>query len=84
MGHFSFSIYYNIYHKFCPNVQWYGRDAKVDNVFGKKTRYKGGVLALGRDKGGPLRGRIAGMGGLGRVRIIYICTYIYIYISTDK
>ena len=72
MGLFSFFIYYNIYYKFCPNVQWYGR------VITCRCPDKGGVLAPGRDKGGPLRGRITGMGGLGRVRIIYICVYTYI------
>ena len=74
MGLFSIFIYYNIYYKFCPNVQWYGR------VITCRCPDKGGVLAPGRDKGGPLRGRIAGMGGLGRVRIIHICTYIHLYI----
>ena len=74
MGRFLFFIYYNIYYKFCPNVQGYGR------VITCRCPDKGGVLAPGRDKGGPLRGRITGMGGLGRVRIIYICTYIHIYI----
>ena len=72
MGLFSFFIYYNIYYKFCPNVQGYGR------VITCRCPDKGGVLAPGRDKGGPLRGRITGMGGLGRVRNIHICTYTYI------
>ena len=70
---FAFFIY-NIFYRFCPNVQGYGR------VITCRCPDKGGVLAPGRDKGGPFRGRIAGMGGLGRVRNIHICTYIYIYV----
>ena len=73
MGRFLFFIYYNIYYKFCPNVQWYGL------VITCRCPDKGGVLAPGRDKGGPLRGRITGMGGLGRVRNIYICTYVHLF-----
>jgi hypothetical protein len=86
-GFFCISIYYIIYHKFCPSLYRYGWVGGLivsgswdgPDVSG---RYKEGVLAPGRDKGGPLRGRIAGMGGLGRVRIIYICTHIHTYIHT--
>ena len=50
MGLFLFSIYYNIYHKFCPSLCKYGWVGELIVVSWAgpdvSGRYTGGVLAL--------------------------------------